>query len=45
MGKGSKRRPGKGYEENYDRIFKKPKDKTPEVKKDESTDRRRRTTV
>lgn len=23
MSKGSKRRPGKGYEDNYDRIFKK----------------------
>lgn len=23
MGKGSKRRPGKGYEDNYERIFKK----------------------
>lgn len=44
MGKGSKRRPGKGYEENYDRIFKKPKEKPKEVK-DESTDRRRRTPV
>jgi len=45
MGKGSKRRPGKGYEDNYDRIFKKPKEKPEELKKNESTDRRRRTTV
>ena len=29
MSKGSKRRPGKGYEENYDKIFKKPKQKEP----------------
>lgn len=31
MGKGSKRRPGKGYEDNWDRIFgkkKKDQDKT-----------------
>lgn len=30
-GKGSKQRPGKGYEDNYDRIF----GKKPEPKKEE----------
>ena len=48
MGKGSKRRPGVGYEENYDRIFKKPQDSPkgkPKEVKDESSDRRRRTSV